>query len=174
MRRASVLVTIVALALVPMIVFSAMPRVVAQESTPAAEDGGASDTARVRPLAAAAIDILEPGTANIVLGRLVLPPGGSLPFDANDSSASMIYVQSGTMTFVVDALVAVSRGGSGTPGAGQSEPQDAGAEFTLDRDDAALFSPNISGEVRNDGTEEAAALVVSLAHVTAPAGTPTP
>lgn len=168
MRRASLFALLVTLTLAPLLVLGAVPRAMAQ-------DEGTPVPIRTRPLASAAIEILEPGTANIVLGRLVLAPGASLPFDPNDPSASMIYVQSGELTFLADAPVSISRAGDrGTPTPEASEPQAAGTEFSLDQDDAAIFPPNVSGEVRNEGAEEAILLVVSLAHQTAAAGTPTP
>jgi quercetin dioxygenase-like cupin family protein len=175
MRSVSVLALLVALALVPLLVLGAVPAAVGQEATPPAGDDGTPAAVRTRPLAAGAIEILEPGTANILLGRLIIAPGASLPFDPADPSASLIYVQSGELTFTADAPVAVARSGQrGTPEAGQPEPQAAGAEFTLTQDDAVLLPPNVTGEVRNDGAEYATALVVSLAHVTAAEGTPTP
>jgi quercetin dioxygenase-like cupin family protein len=175
MRRVPALARLIAFALVAAIALGAVPQSAAQEATPPAREDGADVDVRTRPLASAAIEILEPGTSNIVLGRLVRAPGASLPFDPNDPSASLLYVQSGELTVLADAAVAVSRGGQrGTPGAGETEPEAAGTEFTLGEDDAVLLPPNITGEVRNDGTEEVTVLVVSLAHATAASGTPTP
>ena len=52
----------------------------AQESTPAAEQAaGTPEGATFRALAAGSIEVLAPSTANLVLGRISLAPGASIP-----------------------------------------------------------------------------------------------
>ena len=146
----------------------------AQDATPAAEQAaGTPESARFRPAAAVLIEVLAPSTANVVLGRLILEPGASIPFDPTDPSAILVYMQTGELSFRVDVPMTVARearGGTPTP------PEDVAAdtEFTLRDGDSALFPGAMGGEVRNDGEEEATAWVVDIVHVTEAAATPTP
>jgi hypothetical protein len=147
----------------------------AQEATPAAEQAaGTPQPATFRALAAGLIEVLEPSTANVVLGRISLQPGASIPFDPTDPSAILVYMASGELTFRVDVPMAVARaaGGGGTP----TPPEEVAAdtEFTLSEGDSALFPGTMAGEVRNAGTDEAAAWVVDIVHLVEAAATPTP
>jgi quercetin dioxygenase-like cupin family protein len=126
-------------------------------------------------LASGTIEVLSPGTANLVLGRIRLAPGASLPFDPADPSVDLVFMGSGTLTFRVEAPMTVARGAqAGTPVPTEPEEIPAGTEFTLSDGDSALFPPNISGEVRNDGAEDAVAWVVTVAVFAEAAATPTP
>jgi hypothetical protein len=174
MRRGSAVVLLVALVLVPLLAFQAgAPVAQAQDASPAAgQDTGTPSPVHSRSVAGGSLEVLTPGTANLVLGRLVLAPGGAVTFAGKDPSASLVYVQTGALTFNVTVPLTVARGaGRGTPSAGQPEMVAANTEFTLNEDDSALFPPALQGEVRNDGTDDAAAWVVSVA--IRPAGTPT-
>ena len=147
----------------------------AQEATPPAEQAaGTPEPATFRALAAGLIEVLEPSTANVVLGRMSLQPGASIPFDETDPSALLVYMSSGELTFRVDAAITVARAGGagGTP----TPPEDVAAdtEFTLGEGDSVLFPGTMAGEVRNAGTEQATAWVVDIVHVIAAAATPTP
>jgi hypothetical protein len=146
----------------------------AQESTPAAEQAaGTPAPATFRAVAAGLIEVLAPSTANVVLGRISLAPGASIPFDPADLSAILVYAASGELTFRVDVPMTVARGaGGGTP----TPPEEVAAdtEFTLRDGDSALFPGAMGGEVRNDGADEATAWVVDISHVTDTAATPTP
>jgi hypothetical protein len=146
----------------------------AQEATPPAEQAaGTPEPARFRAVAAGLIEVLAPSTANVVLGRLILQPGGSIPFDPTDPSAILVYMQAGQLTFRVDVPMTVARAGAdGTP----TPPEDVAAdtEFTLREGDSALFPGTMGGEVRNPGTDEATAWVVDIVHVIETAATPTP
>jgi hypothetical protein len=147
----------------------------AQEATPAAEQAaGTPEGATFRALAAGLIEVLEPSTANVVLGRISLPPGASIPFDETDPSAILVYMATGEVTFRVDVPMSVARagGGSGTP----TPPEEVAAdtEFTLREGDSALFPGSMAGEVRNAGSDEASAWVVDIVHVIPAAATPTP
>ena len=85
----------------------------AQEATPPA---GTADPATFRALAAGLIEVLEPSTANVVLGRITLQPGATIPFDATDPSALLVYMASGELTLRVEAAITVARAaGGGTP-----------------------------------------------------------
>jgi quercetin dioxygenase-like cupin family protein len=121
------------------------------------------------------MELLEPGTATVGFGRITLAPGGSVPFDPNDPSAVLVYIASGEVTIRVETEMTVARGvAAGTPMPTEPEAVAANTEFTLLEGDSALFPPAISGEARNDGTEEAVAWVVTLAHLSEAAATPTP
>ena len=146
----------------------------AQEASPAAEPAaGTPEPVTFRALAAGLIEVLEPSTANVVLGRINLQPGASIPFDASDPSAILVYMATGELTFRVDVPMSVARGGGGgTP----TPPEEvaADAEFTLAEGDSALFPGTMAGEVRNAGTSEATAWVVDIVHLIDEAATPTP
>ena len=147
----------------------------AQEATPPAEQAaGTPDPATFRALAAGLIEVLAPSTANVVLGRMSLQPGASIPFDETDPSALLVYLASGELTFRVDTAISVARAGGagGTP----TPPEDVAAdtEFTLGEGDAVLFPGTMAGEIRNTGTEQATAWVVDIVHLVAGTATPTP
>jgi quercetin dioxygenase-like cupin family protein len=121
------------------------------------------------------MELLAPGTANVGFGRITLAPGASVPFDPNDPSAVLVYIASGAVTFRVETEMTVARGAAAaTPMPTEPETVAANTEFTLLEGDSALFPPAISGEARNDGTEEVVAWVVTLAHLSEAAATPTP
>jgi hypothetical protein len=146
----------------------------AQDATPASEQAaGTPEPAKFRAVAAGLIEVLAPSTANVVLGRFILEPGASIPFDPTDPSAILVYMQAGELTFRVDVPMTVareSRGGTPTP------PEDVAAdtEFTLHEGDSALFPGTIAGVVRNAGTDEASAWMVDIVHLMEAAATPTP
>jgi hypothetical protein len=148
----------------------------AQDATPPAEQAaGTPEPATFRAVAAGLIEVLAPSTANVVLGRISLQPGASIPFDETDPSALLVYMATGALTFRVDVPMTVARaggGGGGTP----TPPEEIAAdtEFTLRDGDSALFPGTIAGEMRNAGTEEATAWVVDIVHVIEAAATPTP
>jgi hypothetical protein len=145
----------------------------AQEATPASEQpAGTPGGATFRALAAGLIEVLAPSTANVVLGRISLAPGASVPFDPADPSAILVYAATGELTFRVDVPMTVARGGAGTPT--PPEAVAANTEFTLRDGDSALFPGAMGGEVRNDGEDVATAWVVDIVHVTDTAATPTP
>ena len=146
----------------------------AQEATPASEQAaGTPDDATFRAVAAGSIEVLAPSTANVVLGRISLAPGASVPFDPADPSAILVFVATGELTFRVDVPMTVARGaGAGTPTPPEAVAADT--EFTLRNGDSAIFPGAMGGEVRNAGTDQATAWVVDIVHVTDTAATPTP
>jgi hypothetical protein len=121
------------------------------------------------------IEVLQPSTANVVLGRIHLEPGASIPFDPTDPSAILVYMATGELTFRVDVPMSVARGDGGAGGT-PTPPEDVAAdtEFTLREGDSALFPGTMAGEVRNAGTDAATAWVVDIVHVIEAAATPTP
>jgi hypothetical protein len=96
-------------------------------------------------------------------------------FDPNDPNAVLFYVSAGELTFQVSSPMEVTRRiEPGTPAPSGPEEVAADTPFTLGDGESALFPPALSGEVRNDGTEDASAWIVNLAHQPADAATPTP
>ena len=152
------------------------PSAQAQDATPPAEQQAETlEGVTARSVASGSIEVLEPGTANVNLGRIALAPGAALPFDPMDPSAVLVYTASGALTFQVEVPITVARRvDPGTPVPTEPEAVAADTEFTLRDGDFALFPPAIAGEVRNDGDEEATAWVVNVALQPATAGTPTP
>jgi len=152
------------------------PTAQAQDATPASEQAaGTRDTGTFRELASGSIEVLAPGTANVAFGRVTLARDASVAFDPNNSSAILVYIAAGTVTFKVDAEMTVSRGEAADK-ATPVEPESvaANAEFTLREGDSAVFPPAVAGEARNDGHKEAVAWVATFAHVAKGAATPTP
>ena len=174
MRRGSIIALLIVATLAAGFVGGVQLGAQAQDATPpASTEAGTTEGAVFRPLAAGTIEVLAPSTANVVLGRLSLAPGASIPFDPEDPSAVLVYQASGELTFRVDVPMTVARAaGSGTP----TPPEEvtADTEFTLSDGDSALFPGAMGGEVRNDGTEEATAWVVDISHLTEAPSTPTP
>jgi hypothetical protein len=146
----------------------------AQDATPPSDPAaGTPEPATFRALAAGSIEVLAPSTANVVLGRISLAPGASIPFDPSDPSAILVYMATGELTFRVDVPMTVARGGGpGTP----TPPEAVAADiaFTLGEGDSALFPGTMAGEVRNAGADEATAWVVDIVHLIDAAATPTP
>lgn len=152
--------------------FFASRSTVAQDATPPGAEATPTG-ATFRPLAAGSVEVLSPSIANLVLGRLSLDAGSSIPFDPEDPSAILVFVSSGEMTFQVNVPMTVARaGGAGTP----TPPEEvtADTEFTLREGDSAIFPGSMTGEVRNDGAEDASALVVDVVHLITEEATPTP
>lgn len=176
MRRGSVIALLITLVLAIVASQGLNPSTQAQDATPPAEQqAGAPEGVSFVSLASGTIEVLSPGTANLVLGRIRFAPGATLPFDPTDPSVDLLYMSSGTLTFRVEAPMTVARGVQpGTPVPTEPEAIPANTEFTLSDGDSALFPPNASGEVRNDGDEDATAWVTNVALFTAAASTPTP
>ena len=176
MRRGSVIALLIALMLASVAGQGMNPSILAQDATPSAEQqAGAPEGVSFVTLASGTIEVLSPGTANLVLGRIRLAPGAAVPFDPADPTVDLVYMASGTLTFSVEAPMTVARSVSaGTPVPTEPEAIEAGTEFTMSEGDSALFPPNASGEVRNDGDEDATAWVTNVALFTTDASTPTP
>jgi quercetin dioxygenase-like cupin family protein len=176
MRWGSLVAVLILLAVAAGVGGTLYPTARAQDATPASEQAADTpDTGTIRALASGSMELLAPGTANLGFGRITLAPGGSVPFDPNDPSAVLVYIAAGEVTFRVDTEMTVARGvAAGTPVPTEPEAVAANTDFTLLEGDSALFPPAIAGEARNDGTDEAVAWIVTLAHLTEAAATPAP
>jgi quercetin dioxygenase-like cupin family protein len=176
MRRGSVVALLITLVIAIVASQGMSPGTQAQDATPPSEQqAGAPEGVTFSTLASGTIEILSPGTANHVLGRVRFAPGATLPFDPTDPSVDLVFVSSGTLTFHVEAPMAVARAPrAGAPAPTKPEEIAANTEFTLRDGDSALFPPNASREVRNDGDEDAMVWVVNVALFTSAASTTTP
>jgi quercetin dioxygenase-like cupin family protein len=175
MRRGSVIALLISLMVAIVAGQAVNLSTTAQDATPPSEQVGAPEGVSFVTLASGSIQVLSPGTANLVLGRIRLAPGATLPFDPADPSVDLVYMTGGTLTFRIDAPMTVARGvTAGTPIPTEPEAIEANTEFTMSDGDSALFPPNAAGEVRNDGDEDATAWVTNVALFTIEASTPTP
>jgi quercetin dioxygenase-like cupin family protein len=176
MRRASAVALLITLVFGLFASQGMNPSTSAQDATPPSDQqAGAPEGVSFVTLASGTIEVLSPGTANLVLGRVRLAPGATLPFDPTDPSVDLVFMGAGTLTFRVDAPMTVTRAvRTGTPVPTEPEEIPADTEFTLSDGDFALFPPNAAGEVRNDGAEDAVAWVTNVALFAGGASTPTP
>jgi quercetin dioxygenase-like cupin family protein len=179
MRRALVPVALAAVLLLGVLALAGLRPAAAQDATPPAGEVFAPEGVAFAPLALGSVEALPAGAADLILVRLTLDPGASLPSEPGDPSVALVYVESGALTVRLDAPIRVYRAAVlkvfATPGAG-ADPEEmaAGAEFTLEAGDSALFPPNVAGEVRNDGTVPAVGLASIVAPLEGAAATPVP
>ena len=140
---------------------------VAQEGTPPADEYAMPEGVTFDGLAFATVAFAPPSPVDLGLYRSRLQPGASVDLGGG-AAYYLISVESGTITFHVDAPALVTRAVAGTPAAqtaDQTVPEEAapGTDVVLEQGDTALFSPNpggAGGEVRNDGQEPVVVLVV--------------
>ncbi|MDP9354045.1 MAG: hypothetical protein M3R02_01965 [Chloroflexota bacterium] len=180
MRRLTILLAFVTIALVGLLVAGRVPTV-AQEGTPTGEEFGPPEGVTFEALAlASGVDL--PSPADVVVFRFGLEPGAGFPIDAADPSTGLVIVESGAFTFRIEAPITVTRAAAiratsaaAGPFTPQTEVIPAGTEFTLEEGDSAFFPPNVPGELRNAGQERTVALVALIAPPEeAPGGTGTP
>ncbi len=166
MRRLTLLLSFVAVALVGLFVAGRVPTI-AQEGTPPAEEFAPPEGVTFEGLAFGLAEALPPGPTGLGLFRFTLEPGARIDLEA-DPSYFLVSIESGAITFRVGEPVRVTRAVTGTPGAqtlGPDAPAEdvpAGTDVTLEQGDAALFPPGAGGEARNDGQEPAVGLVVAV------------
>jgi hypothetical protein len=182
MRRFSVFLSIVAIMLVGIVALRVQPVAIAQEGTPSADM--APEGVTFEPLGIAS-GLALPTPADLIAVRLTLDPGAILPSDASDPTGGMLIVESGTLTIHIDAPWAIARSGSLNAAIGTAEatgtftPSDepiaSDEEATMAAGDVAYLPGSVGGEIRNDGSEPAVALVVLVGPTEAMTGaTPTP
>jgi hypothetical protein len=176
MRRGSVVALLISLVFAIVGSQGMSLSTLAQDATPPSdEQAGVPEGVSMVTLASGTIEVLAPGTANLVLGRIRLAPGATLPFDPTDPSVDLVYMTGGALTFRIDAPMTVARGVKpGTPVPAEPEAIPANTEFTLTDGDSALFPPSAGGEVRNDSDQDATAWVTNVALFSPAASTPTP
>ncbi len=185
MRRVSLLFSLLVVVLVGLVLVGrAGPITLAQGATPSADESAPPEGVSFVPLGFGTADKLPATPADFVLAHFMIDPGASFALDPNDPSVTLAYVESGTFTFNLDAPITVTRAATiaafSTPDADPNsipapEEMAAGTEFTMGTGDSAFFPANISGEIRNDGQEQAVAVIASVGPPDGgEAGTPTP
>ena len=129
----------------------------AQNATPISQGGVTFEV-----VAAGASDAIPLAPATVSLLRFTLAPDAINGTSADDPSLALISEVTGTVTVRLAASVEVSRAGAEGP-LGSRETIAAGTDFTLGPGDSLTWPPFVAGEVRNEGTEPATALVVLIA-----------
>jgi len=170
MRRFGVLVSMVVDMLLGMLALHAQPVAIAQEASPAAQEGMMEPEGVTFEPIAIASGLTLPSPADMIAARFTIDPGAGFPLEASDPSGGMLIVESGTFTVRVDTPWAISRSGSFASSIATAEatgtftPSDeqiaSGEEITMSAGDAAYIPGSINGEIRNDGQEPAVGLVV--------------
>ena len=135
----------------------------AQEATP--EAGGLPAGASIQILAEALVEELPPAPADVVLVRLTIPPGATIPLDP---ALALVHVESGAVAVrKTTGLTVTQVTVAGTPVAAQVVA--TGVETVFGPGDAALFPPFVAGEILNPGAEPAVILVLLVEPVGAAA-----
>ena len=180
MRRFRVLLALGMVMLCGTLALHARSDVIAQEATPTAEEMMEGITFEALAMA---LQVPLPSVGDLFLERFGLEPGAGFPIEAGDPTTALAVVESGELTIRLEGTLTVTRAeamqaamGAAEEGgdfAAETEEIAAGQEVTLGAGDTAFFPPNVSGEVRNDGQEQAVVLVV-LVGPPETEGTPTP
>ena len=168
MRRLSFLGSVVALALVGLLVPEhAGSPALAQEGTSVAEVIAPPEGVAFEPLTVVQ-GVALPNRGNLIAVRVVIEPGAVLPTDPADPSVALLFLYAGEVTVRIDAPLTFTRAdpfasAQATADAGGAfvSPQEtapAGEAVRLRAGDAALLPANIGGEIRNDGQERTVGL----------------
>ncbi len=136
--------------------------ITAQDSTPTGEPGVSDEGISVEFIGFGETGPLPSGPAYIQLFRIIIEPGGNVDLPEYPSTA-LASIESGAVTLSVDAPITVVT----VPDDGELDPDDqeifpAGEEFTLEEGDSALFPPNVQGDARNDGNQDASIFVANV------------
>ncbi len=156
----------------------------AQDATPASGQmapAGTSGGATFEAIAFAQVVTL-PNPADVVMIRLGLEPGASVPINDTEPMAGLLLVESGTLTFRSSEPQTVTRAGleaaiataeaTGDDGTA-SETIPAGTDITLDAGESTFVTATASGMLRNDSQVPASGLVtLFVASAGAMAATP--
>jgi hypothetical protein len=122
----------------------------AQESTPTAEATGVEIAPGV------IFELLPPSEDPPSLYRLRIASGATLSF-VDDPAISLVYVESGALSLVLDAPVSDAR-----PDAASEDEEDAGTISTLSQGDYFVLPPLIAGEIRNEGQEAVSIVIAAI------------
>ena len=133
------------------------------DATPAAEDEGfpLPEGISVEFLAYADATGLT-GVGEVALFRFVFEPDAAYELDPNDPSTALVVVEEGELSFELDADVTVVRAAEDGQFPTEFEEVAADEEFTLAVGDSTLVPGGVTGEVRNDGDEEAVLLISNI------------
>jgi plastocyanin len=100
-----------------------------------------------------------PATGDIVLFRIRLEPGAVFPVEP-DPAPGLVVVEEGAVTIAVDSPLTVLRAAKeGTPFPIETEQAEADTDVDLETGDSTVVQGGASGELRNEGDEEAVLLV---------------
>jgi quercetin dioxygenase-like cupin family protein len=178
-RCPSLVVVVLALAVVGLVGTGHLPAVVAQSGTPMAE--GMPPGVSAQPLGLGHVETLPAAPADLLLIRFTLAPGASVPIDPNDPSLTVASIESGTLTMRFDGPMTVTRASAmtamATPGAmgmPATEQIPAGTTATLHAGDSVISPPNVGGILSNAGTEPVVVLnaIISPSAMGTPVATP--
>ena len=142
----------------------------AQDATPAFGQMAPADTAGGATFATVAFasGVTLPTPADVVMIRLGLAPGVSVPINETEPMAGLLLVEAGTLTFRSSEPQTVTRAGLAAAiataaatgnDAAASETIPAGTDITLDTGAATFVTATASGTLRNDSQEPAAGLI---------------
>ena len=104
-----------------------------------------------------------PGVGDLALFRFTFEPGAAFPLTPDDPGTALVVVEAGELTFEIeDAAVTVVRAGEEGQFPTEFEEVAAGEEVTLEVGDSTVVPGRVTGEVRNDGEEEAVLLISNI------------
>ncbi len=150
MRRVMVLVSLLAVVLLGGFAVGRLSvATAAQEGTPPADEFEIPEGVAFEPLAFGTAEELPAAPADLVLIRYTIDPEAGFPIEADDPGVALVYVESGALTIQIEAPIQVTRAAS------DPEEVAAGTAVTLEAGDSVVLSPNVAGEIRNDGDEPA-------------------
>jgi hypothetical protein len=165
-RRLAVVLSVLLIMVLGVVAITSRPGAIAQEATPAGGDAVMGEEEIFAVLSYGVAEILPPAPAGVLLLRLNLEPGDSFELVPEDPATGVLYMETGTLTVNVPVPMTVLRAaGPGTPFPMVNEDTEnvaASTDFMLSAGDFTIFPPRIEGEVHNDGSETASALVVNI------------
>jgi hypothetical protein len=122
----------------------------AQESTPAAATIGVEIAPGVT------FDLMPASEDPPSLYRLRFAPGATLSF-VDDPAISLVYVESGALSLLLDAAVSDAR-----PEAASGDEENAESVLELSQGDYFVLPPLVAGEIRNEGDDPAAIVIAAI------------
>jgi hypothetical protein len=122
----------------------------AQESTPVADATG------VEVAPGVTFDLLPSAEDPPTLYRLRFAPGATLAF-VDDPAISLVYVESGALSLLLDAAVSDAR-----PEAASGDEENAESVLELSQGDYFVLPPLVAGEIRNEGDDPAAIVIAAI------------
>jgi hypothetical protein len=121
----------------------------AQESTPVAEATG------VEVAPGVTFELMPASEDPPSLYRLRFAAGATLAF-VDDPAISLVYVESGALSLQLDAAVSDARPES------SSGEEEADTALTLAQGDYFVLPPLVAGEIRNEGQDPMAIVIVAI------------
>lgn len=158
MHRAILVLSILLVTVISPVARDCVPHAMAQVVTwaPAqTEDGVTFEPIAFGP----AFDLSVP--VSVSVARVTVEPGSAFSITADEPTAGILLVESGSFTIRIDAEISVSRGAeAGGATRPARETIAAGKDIRLDPGDAAYIPVRVEGEVRNAGLTPAVALAI--------------